>query len=175
MKRSLYGAGLGVLLAGCGDPQLGDLQQQLTEMRNGTGLPEPVVLPVVIDSLVLDYPLGDQRSPFRPQQVESEAVSAASGELMPDLERVREPLETYALEALQLVGVLALGGVTHGLVRVPSGEVHRVQPGNYLGRSHGRVVGISDTAIQLVELVADVDRGWTERSASLALGAEHSR
>lgn len=169
MKRTLYGVGLGLLLAGCADPQLGDLQQQLAEVRNDTGLPEPFVLPVVINAPTLDYPLGDRRSPFRPQRLEQEIVFAASGQLRPDPERVREPLETYELKALQLVGVLVLGGISHGLIRVPSGEVHRVQPGDYLGRSHGRVVGISATAIQLVELVPDRDRGWTERSASLAL------
>lgn len=169
MKRTLYGVGLGFLLTGCADPQLGDLQQQLAEVRNGTGLPGPFVLPDVINAPTLDYLLGDQRSPFKPQGLEPEAEPAAGGELMPDLERVLEPLETHELETLQLVGVLALGGVTHGLVRLPSGEVHRVQPGSYLGRNHGRVVGISATAIQLVELVPDGGRGWTERSASLAL------
>lgn len=169
MKQALYGAGLGVLLAGCADPQLDDLQQQLVEVRNEKRHPEPLLLPAVSHAPTLDYSLDDRRSPFGPQRLGPEAVPAASGELMPDPERVREPLETYELEALQLVGVLVLGGVTHGLVRVPSGEVHRVQPGNYLGRSYGRVVDISDMAIQLVELVPDGDRGWVERSASLAL------
>lgn len=169
MRRRLYGVGLGFLLAGCADPQLSDLQQQLTEVGNGTGLPEPVVLPAVINSPTLDYRLGDRRSPFKPQRLEQEAVPSASGELVPELERDREPLETYELETLRLVGVLALGGVTHGLVRVPSGEVHRVQAGNYLGRSHGRVIAISATAIELVELVPGGGRGWAERSASLSL------
>ena len=171
MKWTLYGAGLGFLLAACADPQLGDLQQQLAEVSHGKGLPEPLALPNVINAPTLDYPLGDRRSPFRSQRLESEALPAAGDERMPDLERVREPLETYELEALQLVGVLALGGVTHGLVRVPSGEVHRVQTGSYLGRRHGRVISVSATAIQLVELVPDGSRGWTERSASLALAA----
>lgn len=169
MKWALYGAGLGFLLAGCADPQLSDLQQQLAEMRNGKELSEPLALPVVTHAPTLDYPLGDRRSPFRPQRLEPEAVTAAGGELMPDLERVREPLETYELETLQLVGTLVLDGVSHGLVRVPSGKVHRVQAGNYLGRRHGRVVCISDRAVQLVELVPDGGRGWAERSASLAL------
>lgn len=169
MKWMLCGAGLGLLLAGCADPQLGDLQQQLAEVRNGKVLPESLALPAVTHAPTLDYSLGDRRSPFRPQRLEPEAVTAAGGELMPDLERVREPLEAYELEALQLVGVLVLGGVSYGLVRVPSGEVHRVQAGNYLGRRYGQVVDISDRTIQLVELVPEGGRGWTERSASLAL------
>src|SRR5690554_2426400 len=109
MKWTLYGAGLGFLLAACADPQLGDLQQQLAEVSHGKGLPEPLALPNVINAPILDYPLGDRRSPFKSQRLEPEALPAAGDERMPDLERVREPLETYELEALHLVGVLARG------------------------------------------------------------------
>jgi len=174
MKLTLYGAGLGLLLAGCADPQLGDLQQQLAEVRGATepsdpGHVESLVLSGSADSLAVGYSLGHRRSPFKSQQAEPTVEPSDNGELTHDLERIYEPLEAYELAMLKLVGTLVLGGEAHGLVRAPDGRVHRVETGSYLGRNQGRVISIGAAAIQLVELVPGSGRGWAERSASLSL------
>ncbi len=57
-----------------------------------------------------------------------------------------------------------------GLVRDPEGVIHRVPVGNYIGKNHGKVVKVSDTEIDLSELISDGADGWLVREASIALG-----
>jgi type IV pilus assembly protein PilP len=47
--------------------------------------------------------------------------------------------------------------------------VHRVRIGEYMGRNHGRIVAITENAIEIVELVPDGADGWLERPRTLAL------
>jgi type IV pilus assembly protein PilP len=50
-----------------------------------------------------------------------------------------------------------------------AGGVHRVKVGDYLGRNHGRIVGIDEAKVDVVEIVPDGEGGWLERPRSLAL------
>ena len=61
-------------------------------------------------------------------------------------------------------------GSIEGLVRDPDGVVHRVHVGNYLGQNYGRITGIGEDHIEIVELVPNGSGGWMERQATIALG-----
>ena len=50
-----------------------------------------------------------------------------------------------------------------------SDGVHRVKIGDYLGTNHGKVVAISESQIDVVEIVTDGEGGWVERPRSLTL------
>lgn len=169
MKRRSTMVLLALLLAGCADPRLGELDSRLTDIRTNPGAPRVLEMPEVPSYESIPYQASDHRSPFRPQLPEPEEVPAGSSDLAPDLERSREPLEAFDLEALRLVGILTMGGQTHALVRAPEGEVYRLRTGNYLGRNHGRIVSITDSTVQLVELVPTGGGGWMERTTNLAL------
>lgn len=160
---------MGLWLAGCADPRLGELERQLTDIRANPGAPRPWEMPEVPGYESVPYQASDQRSPFRPQLPEPEQAPSGSSELAPDLDRPRQPLEAYELEALRLVGILTMRGRTHALVRAPDGEVHRLGTGDYLGRNHGRIVSITDSSVQLVELVPTGGGGWMERTSRMAL------
>jgi type IV pilus assembly protein PilP len=41
--------------------------------------------------------------------------------------------------------------------------------GDYLGRNHGKVVGIDESKVDVIEIVPDGEGGWLERPRSLAL------
>jgi type IV pilus assembly protein PilP len=47
-----------------------------------------------------------------------------------------------------------------------------VQVGNYLGQNYGRITAITETAIQLREIVQDATGDWIERATSLELQEE---
>jgi type IV pilus assembly protein PilP len=158
-----------LLLVGCADPQLGELDRRLSDIRSNPGTPRALEMPEVPEHESVPYQASDRRSPFRPQLPEPEEAPSGSSELVPDPERTREPLEAYDLEALRLVGILTMSGQTHALVRAPDGEVHRLRTGSYLGNNHGRIVSITDSTVQLVELVPTGGGGWMERTARLAL------
>ena len=68
-----------------------------------------------------------------------------------------------------MMGTLELNEELWGIVRSPDGTIHRVQVGNYVGRNHGKIVGISEESIDLNEIIQDGRGGWQERDAALAL------
>lgn len=68
-----------------------------------------------------------------------------------------------------MVGTIGFGIALEGLVKDPDGVVHRVHSNNYLGQNYGRITGIAEDRIELVELVPNGAGGWMERQASIAL------
>ncbi|MEC7728529.1 MAG: pilus assembly protein PilP, partial [Pseudomonadota bacterium] len=50
-----------------------------------------------------------------------------------------------------------------------TGGIHRVRTGNYMGQNYGRIVGVSETRIELIEIVPNGRGGWVERPRSLTL------
>ncbi|MCE9664185.1 pilus assembly protein PilP [Halomonas sp. M5N1S17] len=165
----VVGGGLMLALAGCADPQLSSLDRELATIRANPGTPASLELPQVPSYEATPYEQGDRRSPFRPQLPEPETAPAGEAGLAPDADRSREPLEAYSLEELELVGVLAMGGQSNALIKAPDGEVHRLQIGRHMGRDHGRIVSITGSSVQLVELVPTGGGGWVERNTRLAL------
>ncbi|MCC5812804.1 MAG: pilus assembly protein PilP [Ectothiorhodospiraceae bacterium] len=115
------------------------------------------------------YPSGLDRDPFSRLSFVEPRVSAreASGP-RPDPNRRQEELEQYPLDALRMSGVLERQGERWALVRDPQGTIHRVREGNYLGQNHGRIVTITERALELEELVRTGDERWQHRSATLA-------
>ena len=69
-----------------------------------------------------------------------------------------------------MVGTLNLGGTLYGLVQTNDKLIHRVTVGNYLGQNDGRIVTITDSDIQLIEIIPDGLGGYTERAAAVSLG-----
>ncbi|WP_076587286.1 pilus assembly protein PilP [Solilutibacter tolerans] len=104
------------------------------------------------------------RDPFDVQAVESN-----SGGMRPDSNRRRQPLESFPLDALDMVGTLGGGRSVVALVMGPDKVTYRVRPGTYIGQSDGRVVAVYEDHIELIELVPDGAGGWLERPASIAL------
>lgn len=173
MRRLAFVFAAAVLgLAGCADPELAALDRQLEEIRRNPGGMARLELPEVPRYDAVPYREGNRRSPFRPALPEPEPQVALNGELAPDHNRRREPLEAYALEDLALVGLLSIRGEAYALVRSPEGEVHRLRAGSYLGNNHGRIEEVSQRSIRLVELVATGGGGWVERRVQLTLNNE---
>jgi len=118
------------------------------------------------------YTAFQVRDPFRPQTDLAVSPVASESEYSgprPEATRRREPLESYPVDSLKMVGLLQQQSQTWGLVRDPDGTIHRVQPGNFAGQNHGKIVQVSETRIDIVELVADGLSGWVNRDAQLAM------
>jgi type IV pilus assembly protein PilP len=54
-------------------------------------------------------------------------------------------------------------------VQTSDGLIHRVVPGNYMGQNDGRITKISESEIQLVEIISDGIGGYIERDAAISL------
>ncbi len=166
----LLAAGSAVL-AGC-DSDMSDLEQFVAQTRlKHQGRVDP--LPDFVQYESFAYAELDLRDPFKPQtELSSAAPTVSTSGPRPSDNRRRETLETYPLDALKMVGILKQRASSWALVQDPDGTIHRVQPGNYAGQNHGKIVQISENQINLVELIPDGISGWIQREAQLALGEE---
>ncbi len=88
---------------------------------------------------------------------------------MPDFNRRKEELEGFSLDALRMVGTLEQLETTWALIQTQDKTIYRVKAGNYVGRNHGQITRISESGIDLTEIIADGQGGYRERQASLAL------
>lgn len=151
-----------------------DLDQFMAETRaKPRGHVEP--LPEFKAYEAFTYSAADRRAPFEPPvdvqltMVDDQPVS----DVEPDLDRPREVLENFDLKELSMVGTLqGPTGSLFALIRDNSGGIHRVRAGNYMGQNYGRIVGVSETRIELIEIVPNGSGGWVERPRSLSLDEE---
>jgi type IV pilus assembly protein PilP len=163
-ERWLTILGLSLVLAACSSDQR-DLQAYIDEVKarpGGTIEPLPEIRPAPSFS----YQPGERRSPFVPEQ--PQRAQASTG-INPDLDRPREYLEQEPLDALTMVGTLSNVAGNFGLVQDSDGLVHRVTVGNFMGQNYGRITNISESEIQLVEIIRDGLGGYYERPAAIGL------
>ncbi len=168
MTSLLKGATVLVLaagLAGCG-ADMDELDGYINEVkgRPGRGI-EP--LPEVTPYEVFNYEADTLRSPFQPDT--AQVVTAGAGAITIDEERIREYLEGFPLDSLAMVGTLDMNDTYYGLVQTADGLIHRVIPGNYMGQNYGRITGITESEITLVEIISDGIGGYLERDAAVSL------
>lgn len=92
---------------------------------------------------------------------------AASGP-RPDLDRRREPLESFPLESIHLVGNLSNGRANLALLQVDT-VVYQAGVGSYAGQNYGKITRVTENEVTLKELVQDAAGDWVERETSLRL------
>ena len=156
----LVGCGRSVT-SGPGDPS--NLEKFVAEVKARPAPPLPP-LPVMAQFETFEYAAQTLRDPF------SNAFTDTGGSgTRPDSARRKQVLEQFPLDALDMVGTLGRGAGSVALVLAPDKVTYRVRPGAYMGQADGRVTGVYDDRIELVELVPDGAGGWLERPATLAL------
>ncbi len=154
----------------CSDTSdMAELQKHIIEvtLRPGGEIePTPTFLPYE----AFTYSSAASRSPFDvPLVVRMRPTGQQENLVRPNENRVRETLEEFALTELMMVGMLSRDNAYIGLVRDQNWLIHRVRAGAYMGRNHGRVLAVSPTQIDLIEIVPSGDGGWVERPRTLAL------
>jgi type IV pilus assembly protein PilP len=166
LTRLLAVTVLAVSLSACGGGN-DDLHAYIDQVKaRPGGRIEP--LPQVQPAPTFVYEAGTRRSPFVPDAPQRRRSGPGSVD-GPDPNRPREFLEQFPLDTLKMVGTLADRRASFGLVQTADGLVHRVAVGNHMGQNYGRVVSISDSQIQLVEIIPDGLGGFLERPAAIAL------
>jgi type IV pilus assembly protein PilP len=168
-NRLVAWCSLAILMAGCSGEQA-ELKSWMAQERKAVN---PVIAKVdkPKDFAPFVYENVGQLDPFAPGKLnkaleQSQRVSRSG--LRPDLERRREALEDHPLDAIKMVGHIRRQGSNTALLSVSS-SVFPIKVGNYLGQNFGKVIKISETEVQLKELVQDATGDWVQRDATLSL------
>lgn len=172
---SLILAGV-MAVAGCSSDEHQDLKQWMkdaTKDMKGRVKPLPEMKPFPIVS----YEAADATDPFSIAKIGPEKKpegNAAGGGLKPDFNRFREPLEAFPLEAMRMVGLIQKGKMLNAII-VADRKVHLVKMGNYIGQNFGMITQITESEIQLRELVQDSVGDWVERPGALQLKEQETK
>ena len=171
---------LAVALSGCVSRDISDLENQVADIlaRPGGRIePLPEIRPY--EAYLYQSAGLERTSPFKLfyvldiPEITEEGVAVDDGlsdEMARELrERNREELEQFELDSLRMVGTLENETSDWAIVLDPSGVVHRVQQGNYMGKNIGKVINIFEDRIELREIIQDSNGRWEERAAALAL------
>jgi type IV pilus assembly protein PilP len=172
-RRAGACAVLFLLLAGCGSSGQEELQQWMTEQRAEI---KPKVQPIPEPKKFTpqSYTQEAATDPFSNLKLtqalkrDSAQISANAGLVAPELARRKEPLESFPLDAMSMVGSLVKQGQPVALVKVDN-LLYQVRPGNYLGQNYGRIMKVGETEVSLREIVQDAAGEWIERTATLQL------
>ena len=158
------------LLTGCGDGEEQEVRQWLDDVRRQT----PVTVQKVSEPKKFTpfvYERKEEIDPFSPVKLAAAFAkldAKSNSNLKPDLDRRKEPLEEFPLDTIKMVGTLEKPGLSFALLQVDK-SVFQVKVGNYIGQNFGMVTKISDTEVELREIVRDAAGDWVERKAKLEL------
>jgi type IV pilus assembly protein PilP len=172
MRRALLAFGVVALVAGCGGEEHSDLKQELESLtKDFRGQVPP--LPQVRPYEPVPYTSEGQVDPFRMDRIEVAQAGEKTGTKIPAIlaeqeKRVKEPLEAFPLESIQMLGTITQDKETFALVKAGP-NLYRVKKGNYMGQNFGVITGIDEGGIKLKELVQDSSGEWVERTSALQL------
>lgn len=158
-----------VLLAGCG-AENEELQEWMERQRREA---KPNVSPLTPPKKFEAQPYTSAQAvdPFSLQKL-TVAVKAEARQpnsvLAAELNRRKEPLESYPLDSMTMVGSVAKQAKPFALLRVDN-LLYQVKLGDYIGQNYGRIIKITETQIELREIVQDAAGEWIERPTTLQL------
>ena len=157
------------LLAAC-SAETEELQQWMDQQRREA---KPNVTPLQPPTKFNPepYTMAQAVEPFSTQKLSvalKQEARQPNSVLAAELNRRKEPLETYPLDSMGMVGSVTKQGQPFALLRVDN-LLYQVKVGDYLGQNYGRITGIAETEISLREVVQDAAGEWTERPATLQL------
>ena len=165
---SLVLIGFMALLSGCGNGDFDDLKAYMDGVKarpRGTIEPIPKFAPYE----PFTYQASALRSPFQPPvKIDLAHRQKGAKQVKPDPTRVKQFLEGFNIEQFEMVGTLANETGKFALMK-GAGGVYRMKVGDYLGRNEGRIVSITDSQVDVVEIVPDGEGGWLERPRTITL------
>lgn len=162
-----------LILVGCTGSNEGEIRQWMADERNQTK-PKVSSIPAPKQFKPEPYVSSSEMEPFSNLKLtqalkrDSAQAAANAGLVAPELTRRKEPLESFPIDAMTLVGSIIKATQPVALVKVDN-LLYQIKLGNYLGQNYGRVTKITETEIVLREIVQDAVGEWIERTTALQL------
>lgn len=153
---------MSLLLVSCASEQEHkDLHEFMAETRKRPSGEVPS-LPPFVPYQPFAYAASTLRSPFERPVVVDETAIKGGRTVMPDLTRAPEFLEGFSITSLKMVGSVTRNGTVWALIDTSDGNVVRATVGNYMGKSHGKIVSVTSSQIEVMEIVSNGAGGWVE-------------
>jgi type IV pilus assembly protein PilP len=163
-----------LLVAGC-EADHGEIRAWMEETRRNTPrVVEKVAEPKRFEPFRYEPSVDPDPFALAKLKAQNVALARASGGPQPDVSRRREPLESFPLDNLRMVGNLRQGASNVALVQVDT-ALYQVRVGNYVGQNFGRVLRISEGEVAIRETVQDAAGDWVERETALKLQGGETR
>lgn len=159
-----------ISITGCDNSGMHEVRQWMDEVRQQTRVNVPP-LAEPKKFLPFTYVAKDSLDPYNATKLAialAKARSSSNSALRPDMDRRREPLESYPLDVLKMVGTLQKPRINYALVQADR-TVYHLKVGNYVGQNFGMITKITETEIELKEIIQDASGEWVERQAKLEL------
>jgi type IV pilus assembly protein PilP len=170
MKRFVLSVIAVGLLSACAGREQQELEQWMANLRNEIR-PNVQKLPEPKKFTPESYRETSGIDPFNQQKLAAalrKEQSESSKILQAELNRRKEPLEAYPLDAISMVGSLNRGGSVVALLKADN-LLYQARVGNYVGQSYGKITKIGETEVVLREIAQDAAGEWVERNATLQL------
>jgi type IV pilus assembly protein PilP len=170
MRSLAVMVGAGMLVAACGSGEQQQIDQWMTDVRKEIR-PSVPKLPEPKRFEPAPYTQFSAIDPFNSQKLAAalKRDSAQSNKLLQaELNRRKEPLEAFPLDAIQMVGSLNRGGTNIALLKADN-LLYQARVGNYIGQNFGRITKITETEVSLREIAQDAAGEWVERNSTLQL------
>ncbi len=157
-------------LAGCGDNGLTEVREWMDGVKKETR----VVIPKISEPKVyvpVAYSGKNEMDPFNPSKLLialAKLRAESDNGLKPDMNRRREALEAFPLDTLKMVGIIERPNMKNALIQVDK-SIYQAKIGNYVGQNFGMITKITDTEVNIKEIVQDAAGDWTERLTKLEL------
>ncbi len=167
--QSLVAVGALLALTACSGEQQ-ELPEWIAQQRKEV---KPSVQPIMPPKKFNPqaYLMADAVEPFSTQKLTvaiKQEARQPSSLLAAEVNRRPEPLESYPLDSVTMVGSLMKQNMPFALLRVDK-LLYQVKLGDYLGQNYGKIVKISETDMSIREVVQDASGEWTERTSSIQL------
>ncbi|MFP8968120.1 pilus assembly protein PilP [Pokkaliibacter sp. CJK22405] len=184
---SLLALSLVAGLSGCSPSVPTDDLQRFVEKAQSRQ-PDPLdPLPPLPEYRVAPYSVTSLREPFTNPDVEIlQKQQDEESAIKPDLNREKQPLESFELDALSFVGLMKKENTQYAVIKAPDGQLHLVAKGDYMGKNYGRIVAITvedgesqgnqlDTRpplkaqLELEEIIPTSDNHWRVRPRVISM------
>lgn len=142
------------------------MDQQRREVRPTVTplIPPKKFLPQVYEAQARVEPFSVQKLTVAIKQEARQPNSLLTAEMG----RRKEPLESFPLDSMSMVGSVSRAGRQFALLKVDN-LLYQVKSGDYLGQNYGKIIKLTETDISLREIVQDATGEWIERVSTLQL------
>lgn len=166
-NSALLVLGLCIGLSGCGGDNMADLKTFVADAYKDKK-PDIEPLPPIRPFTPYKYSASAENDPFSRSNMLGESGQAQSDQ---EIDRVREPLEEYPLDALKMVGTMSKNNQPWVIVKTSTGTALLATEGNYMGQNNGKILQISPERqmVVLSERILDSAGRWVTREVQVTV------